>query len=393
MVDVDAWSQEPSPPGSPGGQRGVLRVYLGAAPGVGKTYAMLAEGRRRVEGGEDVVVGLVETHGRVRTAAMLDDLEVVERQTLHHRGTTLTEMDLDAVLARRPAVALVDELAHSNVPGARHTKRWQDVQDLLDAGVDVVTTVNIQHLESLNDVVEAITGVRQGETVPDEVVRRADQIELVDLSPEALRRRLEHGDIYRPDKVEAALTHYFRVGNLTALRELALLWTADRVDDALEKYRHEHEIDEAWPTRERVVVAVTGGPETETLVRHGLRVAEQPGAELLVLYVARADGLAGPPPGDLASHQAFAESVGATWHAVVSDDVPAAILDFARDVNASHILLGASRRSRWTSAFSPGVAPRVIEGSGEIDVLIVGHEHAAKSQQRPRRDSNPEPAD
>lgn len=368
-------------------RRGRLRVYLGAAPGVGKTYAMLDEGHRRVERGVDVVVGVVETHDRAQTAAMVDGLEVVPRRTLSHRGAAFTEMDVDAVLARRPSVALVDELAHSNVPGARNAKRWQDVDELLAAGIDVITTVNIQHLESLNDVVETITGIRQQETLPDEVVRRADQIELVDMSPEALRRRLAHGNVYQADKVDAALTHYFRVGNLTALRELALLWTADRVDAALELYRREHAIDRTWPTRERIVVAVTGGPETETLVRRGARIAAQPsGAELLVLHVAGGDGLAGPRPDDLAGRRAFAESLGATWHTVVADDVATAILDFARSVNASHILLGATRRSRWTSPFSTGIAGRVIAGSGETDVLIVTHEHAGKGRRAlPRR--------
>ncbi len=369
----------PAPP-----RRGRLRVYLGAAPGVGKTYAMLAEGHRRAERGTDVVVAVVETHGRAQTAALLDGLEIVPRRTLDHRGTTFTEMDLDAVLARRPAMALVDELAHTNVPGSAHDKRWQDVDELLAAGIDVVTTVNVQHLESLNDVVEMITGVRQQETLPDEVVRRADQIELVDMSPEALRRRLAHGNVYQADKVDAALTNYFRVGNLTALRELALLWTADRVDAALEAYRREHAIAKTWPARERIVVAVTGGPETETLVRRGARRAAQPaGAELHVLHVLRGDGLAGPRPDDLVDHRAFAQSLGATWHTVVSDDVAAAVLDFARGINASHVLLGASRRSRWRAALSAGIATRVIAGSGEIDVLIVTHESAARGRHAP----------
>ena len=202
--------------------RGILRIYLGAAPGVGKTFAMLNEGRRRAERGTDVVVGIVETHGRVHTAAQLEGLEVVPRKVVEYRGTLLEEMDVDAVLARRPSVVLVDELAHTNVPGSRHEKRWQDVEELLAAGIEVITTLNIQHLESLNDVVERITGVKQRETIPDEVVRAADQVELVDMAPEALRRRMAHGNIYAPEKVDAALANYFRVGNLGALRELAL---------------------------------------------------------------------------------------------------------------------------------------------------------------------------
>src|SRR5659263_186847 len=236
--------------------RGTLRIYLGAAPGVGKTFAMLGEGHRRIERGTDVVIGLVETHGRAQTAQLADGMELVARQTLEYRGTHFTEMDVDALLARHPEVALVDELAHTNVPGSRNAKRWQDVDELLDAGIDVITTVNIQHLESLNDVVEAITGVRQQETVPDDVVRRADQIELEDMSPQALRRRLAHGNVYAPEKVDAALASYFRVGNLTALRELALLWLADRVDDALELYRAEHGIGERRRTLGWVIATV-----------------------------------------------------------------------------------------------------------------------------------------
>jgi two-component system sensor histidine kinase KdpD len=219
--------------------RGRLRVYLGAAPGVGKTYKMLEEGRRRLERGTDVVIGFVETHGRVRTAALVEGFEVVQRKTVQYRGAVLQDMDLDAVLARHPAVVLVDDLAHTNAPGLRHEKRWEDVEDLLDAGIDVVTTVNVQHLESLTDALQRITGVEQRETIPDDVVRRADQIELVDMAPEALRRRIVHGNVYPRERVDAALGNYFRVGNLTALRELALLWVADRVDDELLEYRQD----------------------------------------------------------------------------------------------------------------------------------------------------------
>lgn len=369
--------------GAPEQGRGRLRVFLGAAPGVGKTYAMLDEGRRRAERGVDVVVAVVETHGRVHTAQLLEGLEVVPRRHLTHRGAQFTEMDLEAVLRRRPQVALVDELAHTNVPGNRNEKRWQDVDELLAAGIDVVTTVNVQHLESLNDVVEAITGIRQQETVPDEIVRRADQIELVDMSPEALRRRLAHGNVYRADKIDAALSNYFRVGNLTALRELALLWTADRVDEALEAYRREHDIDEPWRARERLVVAVTGGPETETLVRRAARVAQRgSGGEFLALHILRSDGLTGVAPDSLGRFRTLVESLGGTWHTVLSDDVPDAILDFAHSVNASQVLLGVTRRRRAVDALSPGVAARVIDGSGDIDVLVVTHERARRGVRR-----------
>jgi two-component system sensor histidine kinase KdpD len=358
--------------------RGRLRIYLGAAPGVGKTVAMLSEGTRRRSRGTDVVVGVVETHDRAHTAAMLEGLEVVPRRVVEHRGATLTEMDLPAVLARKPQVVLVDELAHTNAPGSEHEKRWQDIQTLLDAGIDVISTVNIQHLESLNDAVEDITGIVQQETVPDAVVRAADQIELVDMSPEALRRRMAHGNVYKAAKVDAALANYFRVGNLSALRELALLWLADRVDEGLGTYREAHGIDATWPTRERIVVAVTGGPESEALIRRGARIAARgAGGELVVLYVARADGLAGAPLDSLARVRRLTEEVGGSFHTVSGEDRAAAILHFARAENASTILIGASRRPWWRTVLRPGITSTVIEDSGDIDVHVVTHARSA----------------
>src|SRR5215469_3909275 len=277
------------------GSRGQLRIYLGSAAGVGKTFAMLNEGHRRRERGTDVVLAFVETHGRAQTAAQIGDLEAIPRARIGYRGTSFEEMDLDAVLARHPQVALVDEFAHTNVPGSRNEKRWQDVNELLDAGIDVISNVNIQHLESLNDVVEKITGVPQRETVPDAVVRAADQVELVDMTPEALRRRMAHGNIYKADKVDAALSNYFRPGNLTALRELALLWLADSVEEGLQRYREQHGIAATWETRERVVVALTGGPEGETLIRRAARIAARSvGGELMAVHISRSDGLTEP---------------------------------------------------------------------------------------------------
>src|SRR2546421_3987229 len=273
--------------------RGLLRVYLGAAPGVGKTFAMLNEGRRRSSRYPDVVVGFVETHGRRLTAEQIADLEIVPRKKIEYRDAVFEEMDVDAVLARKPAVALVDELAHTNVPGSRNEKRWQDVEELLDAGIDVISTVNIQHLESVNDVVERITGVVQRETVPDEVVRRADQVELVDSTPEALRRRMAHGNIYKPEKVDAALANYFRPGNLAALRQLALLWVADKVDESLQQYMEDHGITAAWEARERIVVALTGAPGGEHLVRRASRMATRAKGDLLGVHVRAGEGLAG----------------------------------------------------------------------------------------------------
>jgi two-component system sensor histidine kinase KdpD len=359
--------------------RGRLRVYLGAAPGVGKTYAMLGEGRRRLERGTDVVVGLLETHGRARTAEMAQGLEILPRRAMTYRGAGFAELDTDAVLARAPQVALVDELAHTNVPGSRHDKRWQDIEELLDAGIDVISTVNIQHLESVNDVVEQITGVPQRETVPDEVVRRADQVELIDMAPEALCRRLAHGNVYPPEKVDAALGNYFRVGNLTALRELALLWLADKVDDQLDRYRADHDISGPWEARERVVVALTGGAEGDTLIRRASRIADRSkGADLLAAHVTRSDGLTGVDLATLARQRALVESLGGTFHQVVGDDVPRALLDFAQGVNASQLVIGASRRGRFAQLVSRGVGVQTIALSGPIDVHIVTHEGASR---------------
>ncbi|MFI8519179.1 ATP-binding protein [Streptomyces sp. NPDC085481] len=365
--------------------RGRLRIYLGAAPGVGKTYAMLSEGHRRVERGTDLVVAFVEHHDRPRTEVMLHGLEQVPRQELEYRGAAFPEMDIDAVLARRPAVALVDELAHTNVPGSRNPKRWQDVEELLAAGIDVISTVNIQHLESLGDVVESITGVRQRETVPDEIVRRADQIELVDMSPQALRRRMAHGNIYKPDKVDAALSNYFRPGNLTALRELALLWTADRVDEYLRQYRGEHNIRSTWQARERIVVGLTGGPEGRTLIRRASRLAEKgAGGEVLAVYISRSDGLTSASPKELADQRTLVEDLGGTFHHVIGDDIPSALLEFARGVNATQIVLGSSRRRSWQYVLGPGVGQTVARDSGpDLDVHIVTHEEAAKGRGLP----------
>ncbi|HEY6278491.1 MAG TPA: DUF4118 domain-containing protein [Streptosporangiaceae bacterium] len=366
--------------------RGQLRIYLGNAAGVGKTFAMLGEGHRRAERGTDVVVGFVETHGRKHTADLLAGLEVIPRARIPYRGTVFEEMDVDAVLARRPEVALIDELAHTNVPGSRNTKRWQDVQELLDAGIDVISTVNIQHLESLNDVVEKITGVPQRETLPDAVVRAADQVELVDMTPEALRRRMAHGNIYPPEKIDAALTNYFRTGNLIALRELALLWLADKVDEGLQRYREAHHIRDTWEARERVVVALTGGPEGETLIRRAARIAARSsGGELLAVHVTRSDGLTGADPAALATQRRLAERLGGTYHQVVGDNIAEALLTFARAENATQLVLGASRRS-WLSATltGPGIGSRTIRGSGDIDVHIVTHSHMGRGRGLPR---------
>ncbi|MGO4300466.1 ATP-binding protein [Leifsonia sp. RAF41] len=366
--------------------RGHLRVMLGAAPGVGKTYAMLEEGRRLRALGTDVVVAVAETHGRAATAAMLDGLEVIPRAVTEHRGVTLDELDLDAVLRRSPQVALVDELAHTNAPGSRNEKRWQDVDAMLAAGIDVMSTVNIQHIESLGDVVQQITGVQQRETIPDAVLRRADQIEVVDLAPQALRDRLADGVVYPAARIDAALSNYFRLGNLTALRELALLWLADEVDSALQRYRAEHGIAGTWEARERVVVALTGGPEGETLLRRGARIAARSGGgELLAVHVTSPDGLREAAPGALAAQRALVEQLGGSYHQVVGDDIPRALVEFARGENATQLVIGVSRRSRLAALLTgPGIGATVIRASGDIDVHIVSHARAGGRFSLPR---------
>ncbi|MCC9196767.1 DUF4118 domain-containing protein [Arthrobacter sp. zg-Y820] len=366
--------------------RGQLRVFLGAAPGVGKTYTMLEEGKRLAGEGRDVAVAVVETHGRAATAAMAEGLETVPTIAVDHRGLLLSELNLDAVLARRPDYALVDELAHTNAPGLAHAKRWQDVQALLAAGINVLSTVNIQHIESLNDVIEQITGTVQRETVPDSVLRAADQVELVDIAPQLLRGRLSQGIIYPSGRVDAALSNYFRLGNLTALRELALLWLADEVDSALNRYRAENGISNKWEARERVVVALTGGPEGQTLLRRGARIAARSaGGELLAVHVTSPDGLRETHPGELEAQRALVEKLGGTFHQVVGGEVPHALVEFARGVNATQLVIGVSRRPRiWALLTGPGIGATVVRESGDIDVHIVNHPAAGGRPVLPR---------
>jgi two-component system sensor histidine kinase KdpD len=356
-------------------KKGRLRVLLGAAPGVGKTYAMLEEGARLRHEGKDVVVAVVETHGRAATGALIEGQVVIPRRTVAHRGVELSEMDLDAVIARRPDLALVDELAHTNAPGFPNEKRWQDVEALLEAGIDVISTVNVQHIDSLRDVVEQITGTVQRETIPDAVLRAADQVEVIDLAPESLRDRLAEGLVYPANRIDAALSNYFRLGNLTALRELALLWLADEVDVALNAYRTEHGIDSKWEARERVVVALTGGPEGETLIRRGARIAARSaGGELIAVHITSQDGLSDSYPGALSAQRALTEKLGGTYYQVIGDDIPRALVEFAKGLNATQLVIGVSRRSRLSAALTgPGTAATVIRESGVIDVHIVNH--------------------
>ena len=354
---------------------GHFRTYLGAAAGVGKTYAMLSEGHRRRSRGTDVVIGFVEYHGRQRTEEMIDGLEVVPRKEVDYRGSRLEEMDLDAVLSRRPQVVLVDELAHTNVPGSgRNSKRWQDVLEILAAGIDVITTVNIQHLESIADEVEHMTGARVRERVPDWVVRKADQIELVDSSPEQLRRRMLHGNIYPKERVSLALSNFFRIDNLTALRELALRFLADETDEDLLEHLRRHDSKVVWETCERVMVAVTAVPGTDGLLRRAARMATRLKAELDVVHVASSDATR---PGDRRSAEKLREltaDVGARWHEVQGDDPARAIAAFAQERQITQIVIGSSQRSRWQQLTGGGSnVTRVIREAGAlgIDVHVI----------------------
>ena len=351
--------------------RGTLRIYLGAAPGVGKTYKMLGEAVRRKNRGTDVVVGLVETHGRVETIGQLADLEVMPLKEIDYRGAVLREMDLVAILARRPEVVLVDEYAHTNAPGSKNAKRWQDVEQLLDAGIDVISTLNIQHLESLNDVILRITGTAQRETVPDDVVRRADQLELVDMTSEAIRRRMAHGNIYPAERIDAALANYFRPGNLDALRELALLWVADRVEESLHSYLEAHAISNTWETRERVVVGITGVSGGEALIRRAARMAGRVGGDFVGVHIAVDDGLTREDPESLSAQRRLVEELGGKVHEVVGHDTAESLAAFAKREKATQLVLGATRRSRWHELLHGSFIARVTRLAGDVDVHVI----------------------
>jgi two-component system sensor histidine kinase KdpD len=354
---------------------GHFRIYLGAAAGVGKTYAMLNEGQRRRARGADVVIGFVECHGRQRTQDCIDGLEVVPCAVVEYRGSRLEEMDLDAVLRRQPKIALIDELAHTNVPGSGpHEKRWQDVLDILGAGIDVITTVNVQHLESIADEVEHMTGVKVRERVPDWVVRKANQIELVDSSPEALRRRMLHGNIYPKDRVAQALTHFFRTENLIALRELALRFLADETDEELREHLQRHESQAVWETAERIMVAVTAARGSDVLVRRAARIAARVKAGLEVVHVLGGDASVGGDRRPIEAMKELAADVGARWYEIQDDDPARAIARFAREHQITQIVIGSSQRSRWQQLTGGGSnVMRVIREAGAfgIDVHVI----------------------
>jgi two-component system, OmpR family, sensor histidine kinase KdpD len=355
-------------------KRGRLRIYVGMAPGVGKTYAMLNEGRRRKDRGTDVVVGYVETYNRPNTVAQLGGLEIIPRKEVPYRGATLEEMDTEAVIVRRPQVALVDELAHTNAPGSKHEKRWQDVYGLLDAGITVIGTVNVQHLESLADIVETITGVKVRERIPDRVIDDADEVELVDMSPQALRQRIKHGNVYPPDRAARALNEFFREGNLTALRELALRRVAQEVDEQLQEYMHEHQIEKVWPCGERVMVGVDHRLQSAHLLRRAWRTADRLQAELLAVFVAPA-GWERASEADrkaLAANLRLAEDLGAEV-LQLRGDIASALAQVARERNVTRIVVGHPVRSRWHELLHGSVVNRLLRALPNVDVQVVAH--------------------
>jgi two-component system, OmpR family, sensor histidine kinase KdpD len=351
---------------------GRFRIYLGAVAGVGKTYAMLNEGHRRLGRGADVVVGFVECHGRRLTEDLIGDLEVIPRKVVDYRGSRLEEMDLDAILARRPKIALVDELAHTNVPGSgRNDKRWQDVLDILAAGIDVISTVNIQHLESIADEVEHMTGAPVRERVPDWVVRKADQIELVDSSPEQLRRRMLHGNIYPKERASLALINFFRTDNLIALRELALRFLADETDDELLEHLRRQSSPGLWETCERIMVAVTTVPGTDGLLRRAARMASRLKGELDVVHVTASDATRPDDHRSVARLEQLTADIGARWHEVQDDDPARAIAGFARKNQITQIVIGSSQRSRWQQLTGGGSrVKRIIDEAGALGVDV-----------------------
>jgi len=376
--------------------RARLKVFFGASPGVGKTYAMLEAARTRRAEGVDAVIGWIETHGRTETAALAEGTERVPACVLEYRGVTLREFDLDAALTRKPGLLLLDELAHTNAPGSRHAKRWQDVDELLDAGIDVYTTLNVQHLESLNDLVTRVTGIVVRETVPDRILDAADEMEFVDLPPEELLKRLAEGKVYLPERAEEARRRFFRRGNLLALRELALRRTAEHVDADVQDYRRDHEIEPTWPVAERILVCVRPNPESDRLVRAARRMAARLKAEWIVAYVESP----AQPPLTAAERKAIAgtiklaEDLGAETIGLSGESVSETLLAFARKRNVSRIVIGKPLHSRWHDRLRGSLLDEIVRGSGGIEVMVIpgGARHpGGRVMALPRSGRGPKP--
>jgi len=364
--------------------RGRHKIFLGYAPGVGKTFTMLSEARRRLERGEDVVIGYVETHGRKAIAELAEGLPVVPRKRIEYRRKTFEEMDTAAVIARRPQVVLVDELAHTNIPGTEHKKRWQSVEEILAAGIDVISTVNVQHFESLNDTIYEITTVRVRETLPDSILDRADEVVLVDLTADALINRLNRGVVYDLEKIPGALSNFFRRGNLVALRELALRKTAEEVDDKLQDYLDAHEIETPWATEDRVIVCVKAGEVAKKLIRRGYRLAKRLQGQFWVVHVHTPGETLGRHHAELDDLFALATNLGGQVVELSGDKEADVILDFAREHRATFIVMGQSKRSRMEEVLrGSSLIARIMRETDNLDVLAVAD--PSKASPEPER--------
>ncbi|MCL5256519.1 MAG: universal stress protein [Chloroflexi bacterium] len=360
------------------GARGLHRIYLGMAPGVGKTYRMLEEGNRRKARGTDVVIGYVETYNRPRTIEAIGNLEIIPRKKIPYKSLTLEEMDTDAVIRRHPQVALVDEIAHTNAPGSQHEKRWQDVNELLEHGITVISTLNIQHIESLADIAESITGVPVRERIPDRVVDEADELELVDMTPHALRQRMKHGNIYPPDRAEQALRQYFREGNLSALRELALRRVSATVEEDLEDYMHRHKIEQVWPAGDRVLVGVDEHANSQRVIRRAWRLANRLQADFIAVWVEMPHWAGASPEAkrQLEENLRLAEDLGAKVLRVEGDDIAKELVRVAREQNAASIVIGRPGRHGLLGYFRGSLPRRLVAAVPEVDVIVVGRAEA-----------------
>jgi len=354
--------------------KGVLKLFLGYAPGVGKTYSMLTEAIRRHGRGEDVVIGVVETHGRKGICELVPQLEAVPRKKIEYKGTLFEEMDVDAVIARKPQVVLIDELAHTNIPGSKHRKRYEDVLEVLQANIDVLSTVNIQHIESIAPTVNAITGIVVRETVPDWVLQLSDETVMVDLTPEALHNRMKRGDVYNQNKVEQSLKNFFRRGNLIALRELALRQVAEQVDRSLSSYMDEKEIQENWAVRERLAVCISSNPRAQYLLARAARMARRMDAELYAVHVDTGNGTDSKDEKSLAANLQFAESLGATAVRLKGTSVPDAAAKFVREKHVTQMIFGRTAVEGWQKLLYMNAISRFLKDAPAVDVHIVTQE-------------------
>jgi len=365
------WLEVASPPQK---ARGIFKLFLGYAPGVGKTYSMLSEAIRRKSRGEDVVIGIIETHGRKGVEELLTQIEAVPRKQIEYKGTIFEEMDIDAILARRPEVVLVDELAHTNIPGSKHRKRYEDVQELLAAKIDVVSTLNIQHIESIAPVVRSITGIAVRETVPDWVPLTAAETVMVDLTPEALQNRMKRGDVYSTEKVERSLSNFFRRGNLIALRELALRQVAEQVDRSLESYMEAKDIHKNWAVRERMAVCVSANPAGQYLIARAARMARRMDAELYVIHVEREFGPKESNQSALAANLRFGESLGAKVTKLKGRSVADTVAEFVRAKHITQVIFGRAPVRDWRKYLYLSAVHRFLRESPAVDVHIVTQE-------------------